>query len=542
MAEEPKRKFKYSFHLAAPAITNFQDFLTENAQASVVEIPLRAPLPYQTALYVKAHSPYVPDWGKRLDTHFEIDGAIKSASTAGVLMLRHGGRILACAFGHGHALIDEDKRENDFGLIVAANALSDENVRLVEKANLGSVIRDATQAAGITNLHEFNVDRALSLVRKLSGHRQDDSSVVSGASSVTTTSEHDFDSLQVLAGTLLALYSSTSYRKTAFAIIDKIKPVQNALRVAILDDLLVANLNSATPAFELGAPDISSEPIGYLTIGGIKKRKTFADVTLETLQNELNEDLSLDELHRIKVVTHSADGAHRIREWSIYRGLVGSLELDSKRYALNEGKWYALEDQLRKSANDAFSAASKGLDASFLPWPVKVAGTQGKTPTYQREEDFNALVCSTSPDRYLIGDQKFFKIPGVPGKGFEICDIFDIAEKRLIHVKKSGRRSSVISHFISQGMNSAKALRTYGQVKNDFLEYIKGAVDPDTFKSIEDEFPHGWTVEFKFGDAPTYGKYAIPFFSRVTLDEAKREIEALGFKAVDVSFIRLSKA
>ena len=49
-------------------------------------------------------------------------------------------------------------------------------------------------------------------------------------------------------------------------------------------------------------------------------------------------------------------------------------------------------------------------------------------------------------------------------------------------------------------------------------------------------------MEFKFGDAPTHGKYAIPFFSRVTLDEAKREIEALGFKAVEVSFVRLSKA
>lgn len=542
MADEPKRKFKYSFHLAAPAITSFQDFLTENAQASVVTIPLRTALPYDAALYIKPHSIYVPDWGKRLDAHFQIDGAVLSASTAGVLMLRHNKRLLACAFGHGHALIDEDKRENDFGLIVAANALSDENVRLVEKANLGSVIRDATQAAGITNLQEFNVDRALSLVRKLSGNRKSDASAVSGASSVTTTSVYDFSELHLLADALLALYASTSYQKTAFAIIDKIKPVLNASRIAILDDLLVGDLNSATPSFELGAPDISTEPIGYLTISGIHKRTTFADVTLEVLQKEVGKNLTLDDLHHIKVVTHSADGAHRIREWSIYRGLVGSLELDSKRYALNEGKWYAIDDQLRNSANAAFSTASKGLDTTFLPWPVKGAGKKGKTLTYQKEEDFNALVCSTDPGRYVIGDQKFFKIPSVPGKGFEICDIFDIKDKRLIHVKKSGRRSSVISHFINQGMNSAKALRTYGQVKNDFLEYIKGLVDPATYKAIEDDFPGGWTVEFKFGDLPTYGKYAIPFFSRVTLDEAKREIEALGFKAVEVSFIRLSKA
>ena len=218
MADAPKRKFKYSFHLAAPAITSFHDFLTEKAQASVVEIALRVPLPFETALFVKPHSLYVPDWGKRLDAHFHVNDSIKSASTAGVLMLRQSGRTLACTFGHGHVLIDEDKRENDFGLIVAANALSDENVRLVEKANLGSVIRDATQAAGITNLQEFNVDRALSLVRKLSGNRPDDSSAVSGASSVTTTSEHDFDNLHILAEALLSLYASTSYQKTAFAI------------------------------------------------------------------------------------------------------------------------------------------------------------------------------------------------------------------------------------------------------------------------------------------------------------------------------------
>lgn len=47
--------------------------------------------------------------------------------------------------------------------------------------------------------------------------------------------------------------------------------------------------------------------------------------------------------------------------------------------------------------------------------------------------------------------------------------------------------------------------------------------------------------KFKFGDFPNQsGDYTIPFFSRVTLDETKREIEALGYKAVEVSFIKLS--
>ena len=542
MNATPKKKFKYSLHLAAIAIKDFRDFLSENAQASAVEVALRGSLPFDAALFIKPVSIYTPDWAGRLDKHFKVNDRIKSASTAALLMLRHDGRILAVAFGHGHTLLDEDKRENDFGLIVAANALSDENVHLVEKANLGSVIRDATQAAGITRLQEFNVDRALSLVRKLSGNRKDDSSVVSGASSVTTTAEHDLDGLHKVAEALLDLYASTSYTKTAFAIIDKIKPVLSASRVKLLDDKLVTDLNSNTPSFELGAPDISTEPIGYLTLGGMRKRKTFADITLENVLKELDRDLTPKDLHQIKVVTHSADGAHRIREWSIYRGLVGSIEMDSKRFALNEGKWYEIQDALRKSANDAFAAASSGLDISFLPWPIKVSGKKGRTPTYEREEDYNLRVCAASSGRYIVGDQKFFKIPAVPGKGFEICDIFDMKEKRLIHVKKSGRRSSVISHFINQGMNSAKALRTYGQVRDEFLSYLEGVVDTAAFAEIRDSFPEGWTVEYKFGDLPTHGKYAIPFFSRVTLDEAKREIEALGFKGVEVSFVRLSKA
>jgi hypothetical protein len=93
VADEPKKKFKYSFHLAAPAIKNFRDFLTENAQESALELPLRSTLPYQSALFVKPLSLNVPDWAKRLDRHFKVDETIKTASAAGLLMLRRDKRI-----------------------------------------------------------------------------------------------------------------------------------------------------------------------------------------------------------------------------------------------------------------------------------------------------------------------------------------------------------------------------------------------------------------------------------------------------------------
>jgi hypothetical protein len=187
MAEEPKKKVKYSIHLGTPGVKNLSDILTENAAAKVQEVKMRADLPFECKLFSRPTMTSEPSWSKKLDQFFEINGSIKSASAAAVLVFKCGERVMACAYGHGHALLDNDKCENDFGLLVAANSLSDENVKLVEKANLGSVIRDATQAAGITRLQEFNVDRALSLVRKLSGNAKADGASLSGASSITLT-------------------------------------------------------------------------------------------------------------------------------------------------------------------------------------------------------------------------------------------------------------------------------------------------------------------------------------------------------------------
>jgi uncharacterized protein (TIGR04141 family) len=62
---------------------------------------------------------------------------------------------------------------------------------------------------------------------------------------------------------------------------------------------------------------------------------------------------------------------------------------------------------------------------------------------------------------YLLLDRKLIQIDDVPGPGIEVCDLLDIAGPRYIHVKKSSRQSSVLSHFFKQGGVSAQMLRKY---------------------------------------------------------------------------------
>ena len=543
MEGDSTKKLKYSVHLASPGVVNLADFLTDKALASAKEISLRAPLAYDCKLFVKPPVFGTPAWGKKLDEFFNVDGGITSAASAAVLLFKCKNRVMACAYGHGHTMLDDDKRDNDFGLLVAANSLSDENVKLVEKANLGSVIRDATQAVGIARLQEFNVDRALSLVRKLSGSGSSQLSSLSGASSLNFTSDKDIDRLHELGATLLDLRDSKAYRKSAFAIIDKIKPVTNINTLDQLDNVLVADLNNPEPSFELGIPEIDTEPVGYVTVSGLKKRVQFPDISLSEFLAAVGAIASADDLHKHKITTHSIDGTHKLKEWSFYRGLVGSLEIGPTRYALNEGKWYSIENALRDSANAAFTAALLGLDSEAIPWPIVAKGKKGKTETYEEEKLYNARYCASKPSDLLLFDRVLFAVPNAPGSRIEICDVFDIPNKKLVHIKKSGRRSSIISHFLGQGMNSAKILKTYPTVKDKFLEMIEAKTDKATAETLGSSFPHEWTVEYKFGDFPNVkGDYTIPFFSRVSFDETKREIEAWGFKAVKISFVRLSKS
>ncbi len=117
----------------------------------------------------------------------------------------------------------------------------------------------------------------------------------------------------------------------------------------------------------------------------------------------------------------------------------------------------------------------------------------------------------------------------------------DLSGKRIVHVKRSGRRSSVISHFLNQGAHSARLLKTYPAIKTELFSRLKKVADIHVVNEAESKFPEDWTIEYKFADAANAkGDYVIPFFSRISLDETRREIMALGYKAVELSFIRLS--
>jgi uncharacterized protein (TIGR04141 family) len=123
-------------------------------------------------------------------------------------------------------------------------------------------------------------------------------------------------------------------------------------------------------------------------------------------------------------------------------------------------------------------------------------------------------------------DQEILTVPAVPYGKFEACDLLDVEHKRLIHVKKSSRQSSVLSHFFKQGSNSARILKTFPEAREVMVQRVRelaGDQAADKLQKALEEPISGWRVEFHIADAPRKdGSFTIPFFSRITLrDEAR---------------------
>jgi uncharacterized protein (TIGR04141 family) len=135
-------------------------------------------------------------------------------------------------------------------------------------------------------------------------------------------------------------------------------------------------------------------------------------------------------------------------------------------------------------------------------------------------------------------DQQLVAVPGIQKSDFEACDLLDIDGKRFIHVKKSSRRSSVLSHFFKQGSNSAQQFRRFPALWGELgalVTAIKTKTEAKKLTKAKDE--PGWQVEFWIADAPRAdGSLNIPFFSKISLRDEAIKLKAMGFE-VGLRFI-----
>ncbi|WP_442678329.1 TIGR04141 family sporadically distributed protein [Sphingomonas sp. ASY06-1R] len=536
-----------TIYLAKDEVENFSDFLSDEARGRLAH-PTTRIVDSETfgegaRLYVFVGHSFAPKWVVELRRHFTFDDHIQTSSAAAVLIFRAGGKTFACTFAHGWMYLDDHRFEGDFGLRVAINALDDTKLRRLERANLGDALRGVALSPFQRELTSFGLEDALDLIRKISGRTRDEATAdtMSGSRSLRVTGEFGLGDLPDIASDALIFYTSEHYKETAFRIIDSVMPVADRELAENLDELAALSVATAGEDFELGLPVGFEDQAASFKFNGPRQRGAYPDLLMRHYTAAMGQNLetvTAETLKQHKIEACFEGDGHPSVRWSIKSALVGSIVHETERYAANEGEWYRIEQGFK----DAIEA---GFQEAILPWDVapaplrKVYDVKGNG-RYQAEAEYNAEYAAANG--FVLLDTILIQIPGVARSGFEPCDILDIAGKRLIHVKKSSRRSSVLSHFFKQGANSARQFSMFEAAwlsLREMVEQVAGEAAAISLDGARADQTRPWSVEFLIADTPRQnGDFNIPFFSKVSLRDELRMLRAMRYQ-VAIRFIEL---
>jgi len=518
-------------------IVDFEEFLTEEARSRlhhhstrIVEAP---DFGDGARLYVFVAGQFTPRWLTDVRAYFQVPGQIMTSSAAALLMFRSAERVFATPFAHGWMYLHEHCFEGDFGLRAAINALDDAKLKRLERANLGDALRAVSQSPFQRGLTSFGLDDALDLIRKISGRTRDDANAdsVTGSRSLKLTGEFSLGDLPELAAGALEYYLSTAYQTTQFAVLDSVMPVADRRLSESLDELAAASIRDGEQQFELGLPiGFTDEAVSY-KFTGPRRRGTHPDLLLRHYVSDLGDrlpDLTAQMLKEHKICAKFDDDNRPDAKWSIRSALVGSLVHEHERYAANEGEWYRIEQGFKDAIEAGFQALIEDWDEP--PEPLRKIYTEDRN-YYEPEAEYNARFAAAHG--FVMLDREMIQIPDVERSGFESCDVLDIDEKRFIHLKKSSRRSSVLSHFFKQGANSARHFSMFADSWVCLRELVVARAGDEAGERLDVARADSrrWKVEFVIADTPrANGAFNIPFFSKVSLRDEIRNVRAMQYE------------
>lgn len=544
---ERMAKKTFTLHLAKPDIREFQQALSTTAEAKIgtqsAHVIPDDDFADGACLFIFEGPEFPPKWFRDLRGRFNIDLNIFTSSACAILLFRQSNRLFAVTFSYGWMYLNEDNFEGDFGLRAAINALDDNKLKRLERANLGEAMRGVSLSPFQRDLRSFGLDDALDLVRKVSGRTKDEASAdaLTGARSLKVSGEYNLDDLPEIAEEALADFFSNAYQQTSFQILDVVTPIPDKRLIATLDDLAAQSIRNAQEDFELGLPSNYEDDSVAYRFSGPRLRGRHPDLLMRNYIAALGErvsDIDAQTIRDHKIVAEFEDNSRPDQSWAIKKALIGSLVHDGGRYAANEGEWYRVDEAFKNSIEETFTRLVTGWEVR--PIPLRKIYDEDNKIRYQSEASYNRERAEAL--NFVLLDTTSVQIPGIQRSDFEPCDILDIQGKRFIHVKKSSRRSSVLSHFFKQGSNAAQNFKRYPEAWNRLVTLVgdtSGLEDAEALRAAIDNSQQKWTVEFWIADTPrANGEFNIPFFSKISFRDESNNLLAMEYE-VAIRFIGL---
>ena len=476
-----------------------------------------------TFVYSDSHQ-FRPDWIKSFfGATLPEETPLFSSIARGTLLvpIKQGTetRYFAVSFGGGRFLLKEGAIEERFGLKVVLNSIKAESLRSIDKTTLGAVPKQTReQMAREVPASEFGIDIEQDLISSVTAKSNDEllGKTVTGRDALTVSAKIDITNVVDFLKHCYARYESPDY-KTEFGWIDQISEIKSKDVVTQLDALLVNRLQTGQlEKVWMSVPEV----INWEDLKGFRycrqvKADLHDDLSMRSYLDEREQPPnSIEEMKHDYVYMISQTTQVAIDHWSAYKCTYAEIDHNGELYVLNNGRWYQIENNFC----DYIIKNYKAVAASAVP-----------LPECQHSDEGSYNVAAAAALNAHLMDQDLIPHGGTHGK-VEVCDIL-MPDKKFVHVKRYGG-SAPLSHLFFQGIISGELF----------------ARDADFRKKVNDKVP----VAYKLADPavrPPVQEYEVvygiisqkvepldlPFFSKVSLKNARERLEGLGFK------VRLNK-
>ncbi|MBI2270272.1 MAG: TIGR04141 family sporadically distributed protein [Bacteroidetes bacterium] len=460
-----------------------------------------------------------PDWVKKFFANSLGDTShLKTAAAKGVLLVQINidtttVRFAFC-FGTGRHMLKDGVIDERFGLRTTLNTIKPNNIRSIEKNSIGAVskISKEQMSKGAT-FSDFGFDIEQDLVRSVTGQSSLDQfgKIITGGDSLSLSVKVNVNNAIEFLKLCYAQYISPKY-KEEFGWIDQIQEIKNHKLIENLNAELLRRLNAKElDKLWMSVPDL----IDWWDVKGFKylprQDKLSDDISITEFLNHYQNFDSVQQIKTKTLTAFSASNDSEIDSWSIYKCIYGEVTQGDKIYVINNGKWYEIASGFVDEINSSYN----NIQLSDITLPEY---------NHKNESEYNESV-ALGDSSIVCMDRKEIIYGGGHSK-IEFCDLLT-SDNKIVHVKHYGG-SSVLSHLFMQGSVSGEL----------FIQ------DPKFRKELNKKLPSGRKL-INPGNKPDPSSYEIvftiisnsqderphlPFFSKVSIKNAKRRLEGYGYK------------
>jgi len=476
-------------------------------------------------LYTKDSYIHPPKWIENFFLKSAKDFKLKNSSSQAVFFTKislnsDDFRYFTIPFGMGYHMLKPGIIEERFGLKVVLNTVDENQLRSIDKKNMSNVPKQSREQVAINSIvADFGIDIEQDLILGVTGKSriEDFGKTITGKDSLSVSVKTDVNSINEFLIKCFDYYQKEDY-KNSFGWIDQIAEIKSTIQIKSLNNKLIEKIKSKNlEKIWMSIPEIIEwEDVEGFNYSYNKNDDKVDDIYLPSFlkglfSDEIFDQLAIDTFTKNQVLCYSSSTENIKHQWKAFNCLYCEIEDGNRTYLLTNGKWYQIENVFVNLINNDYR--------ELLNKPVS-----NQLPEYSHENEgaYNSSVANSS-NKVCLMDKKNIPYGGGYSK-IEFCDLYSL-DKELIHIKYYGG-SSVLSHLFNQGLVSGELFKA----EKGFRDKVNAELG-ESFKLTNTDNINAPDYKIIFAIISHVKKELdIPFFSKVSLKNAKKRLETIGYQ------------